>query len=99
MRQYYEIRRAKTMAEICGARHDGDATVQNELSAIRRRSLDKDAPQIKASAMSGINPTGGDRSKVHPADKYIEGPVVDVSRAPSAMGPEMDDVAMEELCW
>ena len=103
LRQYYEIRRAKTLAEICGARHDGDATVQKELSAIRRRSLDKDAPQIKASAIStaDANPTGGDRSKVHPADKYIEeglaDSVVDVRRAPSAMGPEVDDVAMEEL--
>ena len=39
VRQYYEIRRAKTLAEICGARH-GDVTVQHE--------LDKDVPQIKA---------------------------------------------------
>ena len=99
MRQYYEIRRAKTMVEIYGARH-GDV-VQKELSAIRRRSLDDDAPQIKASSISKIdaNPTGGS-NKVHPADKYIEeglaASVTDVSRAPSAMGPEMSDVAVEE---
>ena len=96
-RQYYEIRRAKTMAEICGAHH-GDATVQKELSAIRQRSLNKDAPQIKAPTLTAA---GGDRSKVHPADKYIEeglaSPVVDVSRAPSAMGPEVDDMAVAEL--
>ena len=96
MRQYYEIRRAKTLAEICGARYDGDASVQKELSAIRRQSLDKDAPQIRASAISTADanhPTGGDRSKVHPADKYIEGlasPVVDVNRAPSAMCAALD---------
>ena len=75
MRQYYEIRRAKTLAEICGARH-GDVTVQHE--------LDKDVPQIKA-------PPTCDRSKVHPADKYTEGltaPAIEVNRAPSAMGYE-----------
>ena len=54
MRQYYEIRRAKTVVEISGARHGG-VTVQKELSTVE------------------ANPTGGDRSKVHPADKYIEG--------------------------
>ena len=100
VRQYYEIRRAKTMAEICGARN-GDV-VQKELSVIRRRSLNDDAPQIKASSVStaDANATGGDRSKVHPADKYIEEglatSVIDVSRAPSAMDPEVSDVVVDE---
>jgi len=52
--KYYEIRRAKTVVEIIGARHGG-VTVQKELSTVE------------------ANPTGGDRSKVHPADKYIDG--------------------------
>lgn len=81
MRQYYEIRRAKTVVEISGARHGG-VTVQKELSTVE------------------ANPTGGDRSKVHPADKYIEeglaASVLDVSRAPSAMDPEVNDVAVDE---
>jgi len=42
------------------------------------------------------NPAGGDRSKVHPADKYAEvstAPLVDMTRPPSAMVvPEPDDV-------
>ena len=70
MRQYYEIRRAQTIAEISGARHGhGDATAQKELPAVE------------------ANPTG---SKVHPADKYTEAPtvpLVDLTRAPSAMVP------------
>ena len=76
--------------------------VQKELSVIRRRSFDDDAPQIKASSIStaDANATGGDRSKVHPADKYIEEglatSVIDVSRAPSAMDPEVNDVAVDE---
>ena len=82
MRQYYEIRRAKTVVEISGARHGG-VTVQKELSTVE------------------ANPTGGDRSKVHPADKYsIEGlasPVVDLSRSLSTLDPEVDNVAVEEL--
>ena len=101
VRQYYEIRRAKTMVEICGARH-GDAAVQKELPAVSRRSLNNDAPQIKASSIStaDANATGSDRSKVHPADKYIEeglaASALDVSRAPSVMDPEVSDVAAEE---
>ena len=97
MRQYYEIRRAKTMTEICGASH-GDTAVQKELSAVRRRSINNASPQIKASiSTADANPTSGDRSKVHPADKYIEGPAVLVCRAPSAMSPGVDDVAMDDF--
>ena len=83
------------MAEICGT-HRGDASVQEELSAVRRRS-----PNNDSTSTADANPTGGDRSKVHPADKYsIEGlasPVVDLSRSPFALDPEVDNVAVEEL--
>ena len=80
MRQYYEIRRAKTIAEI-SARH-GEAAAQRGLS------------------IAGATATDGHRSKVHPADKYIgvsAAPFVDANRAPSAMGPEPNGAAEEEL--
>ena len=83
------------MADICGTRR-GDASVQEELSATRRRS-----PNNDSISTADANPAGGDRSKVHPADKYsIEGlasPVVDLSRSPFALDPEVDNVAVEEL--
>ena len=83
------------MADICDTRR-GDASVQEEFSAILLRS-----PNNDSTSTADANPTGGDRSKVHPADKYsIEGlasPVIDVSRSPSALDLEVDDAAVEEL--
>jgi hypothetical protein len=70
--------------------------VQEELSAIRRRS-----PNNDSTSTADANPTGGDRSKVHPADKYsieeLAPPVVDLSRSLSTLDPEVDNVAVEEL--
>ena len=45
-----------------------------------------DATAQKELSTVEANPTGGDRSKVHPADKYIEvptAPLVDVSESGS----------------